>query len=103
MMSFPVTSCALEFQKNYLKNVIWFLKAQFQIPHSDDVIGSFAVIGSCIAAIGVAACPARFRTVFPPNATFVSTFCGKQETHRQSWDSVLSDGIMKGGVHLPLV
>lgn len=37
------------------------------------------MIGSCIAAIGVAACPAWFRTVFPQSATFVFTFCGKTE------------------------
>lgn len=46
-----------------------------------DVTVSWAVIGSCIAVVSVAAGPAITRAVLQWGAAFLIVPCGKQEAH----------------------
>ncbi len=61
------------------------LRTLFHITWFDDVNVSWAVIGSGVAAVGVAAGPARSGAVLQLSATFFSIICNsKKEMHDQS-------------------
>lgn len=53
----------------------------FHIMWFDDVSASWAVIGSDVAAVGVAAGPARFRAVLQLSAAFFSVSCNSKQSN----------------------